>query len=105
MTNEDRNQFLTKIASLDLEIGDALAARNTLELMALAGKAALLAANALLYQAPPPAPPACLCCDRPATVRAADWDLCEGCYNAVSAPWPGMDESWGELETSDELVY
>lgn len=28
----------------------------------------------------------CLCCGKPATVAAGDWDLCAGCYNAVSAP-------------------
>ena len=90
MTPSDRDAFLTKIESLDIEIGDALAAADLPELVALAGKAALVAATAMLYQQP--AIVVCICCDRPATVRAADLDLCEACYNAISAPWPGVDE-------------
>lgn len=34
--------------------------------------------------------PACMLCltPRPATARAGDWDLCDDCYNAVTAPDP-----------------
>ena len=94
MNQNDRDAFLTKIESLDLEIGDALAAADLPELVALAGKAALVAAAAMLYQQP--AIVVCICCDRPATVRAADLDLCEACSATISAPDPALDESWGE---------
>ena len=105
MTQDDRAQFLEKIASLDLEIGDALADDNLPELMALAGKAALVAAAALLYQTQPALVLCVLCQEKPVTVQAADWDLCPDCYNIISAPWEGMDEAWGELQTIDEPVY
>jgi len=95
MPPPDRAQFLSKIADLDLEIGDALAAADLPELVALAGKAALICATAMLYQQPAVIV-LCICCDRPATVRAADLDLCEACSAAISAPDPALDESWGE---------
>ena len=106
MNDLDRAQFLEKIASLDLEIGDALVDDNLAELMALAGKAALIAATAMLYQTPPPALILCvLCQEKPVAVQAADWDLCPECYNIISTPWQGMDEAWGELQTDNEPVY
>ena len=46
-----------------------------------------------------------LCQEKPVAVQAADWDLCPECWNIISAPWPGMDETWGELQTTDEPVY
>lgn len=95
MTQSDIDQFLTKIESLDLEIADALAADDLPQLVALAGKASLVCATAMLYQQPA-AVILCVCCDRPATVRAADLDLCEACSAAISAPDPALDESWGE---------
>lgn len=29
---------------------------------------------------------------RAATILAGDWQLCEDCYNAITSPWPGIDE-------------
>ena len=84
MTNDDRDAFLTKIESIDLEIGDALAAADLPELVALAGKAALICATAMLYQQP--AVILCVCCDAPATRALADWDVCTHHYNILAAP-------------------
>lgn len=36
--------------------------------------------------------PACLICGRPATIAAADWDLCADCFNKIAAPWPGESD-------------
>jgi len=84
MTNDDRDAFLTKIESIDLEIGDALAAADLPELVALAGKAALVCATAMLYQQPTVI--LCVCCDAPATRALADWDVCAEHYNLLAAP-------------------
>ena len=84
MTNDDRNQFLSRIESLDLEIGDALATADLPELVALAGKASLVAATAMLYQQPTVI--ICTCCDAPATHALADWDVCEDHFNILTAP-------------------
>ena len=84
MTNDDRDAFLTKIESIDLEIGDALAAADLPELVALAGKAALICATAMLYQQPTVI--ICVCCDAPATHALADWDVCTHHYNILAAP-------------------
>jgi len=97
MTNSDRDAFLTKIESLDIEIGDALADDDLPQLVALAGKAALVCATAMLYQQPAPS---CVCCDRPADPDVpGDLDLCQPCYNAISAPWPGVDEYTDQVVT------
>ena len=84
MNQNDRDTFLSKIADLDLEIGDALAAADLPELVALAGKAALVAATAMLYQQPTVI--LCVCCDAPATHALADWDVCAHHYNILAAP-------------------
>ena len=84
MNQNDRDTFLSKIADLDLEIGDALAAADLPELVALAGKAALVAATAMLYQQPTVI--LCVCCDAPATHALADWDVCAEHYNLLAAP-------------------
>jgi hypothetical protein len=85
MTNDDRAQFLTKIESLDIEIGDALAADDLPQLVALAGKAALVAATTMLYQQPAVVI-LCVCCDAVATRALADWDLCQNHFNLLAAP-------------------
>jgi len=84
MNSDDRDQFLSKIESLDLEIGDALAAADLPELVALAGKAALICATAMLYQQPTVI--ICVCCDAPATHALADWDVCAHHYNILTEP-------------------
>jgi len=91
MTSPDRAQFLSKIESLDIEIGDALAAADLPELVALAGKAALVAATAMLYQQPTFVV-ICVCCDKEATHSLADWDVCQEHFNSLTEPWPGVDE-------------
>lgn len=36
---------------------------------------------------------ACILCGQPATIVAADWDLCAGCFNVLATPFPGeLDE-------------
>lgn len=93
MTPADRAQFLAKIENIDFEISDALAAADLPELVALAGKAALVAATAMLYQQPAPSTKLrmnavilCVCCDAPATIALADWDLCQSHFNLLAAP-------------------
>jgi len=85
MTNDDRDAFLAKIESIDIEIADALAADDLPQLVALAGKAALVGAVAVLYQEPAPIT-LCVCCDAPATIALADWDLCQNHFNLLAAP-------------------
>lgn len=85
MTPPDRAQFLAKIESIDFEIEDALADDDLAKLTALAGKASLVAATAMLYQQPAPVI-LCVCCDAMATIALADWDLCESHFNLLAAP-------------------
>ena len=95
MTQDDQKKFLDVIANLDLQIDDATLAAEDAPGVAQTGnlaKAVLLLSNVLLYS-PSPNPPLCLCCDRPATIQAADWELCGPCYDAINGPWPG--ELWG----------
>ena len=92
MNNPDRDAFLNAIANIDLSIDDATLAADAPEVAQTGNlaKAVLLLINLLLYQDPAPT---CICCDRPADPDVPrDLDLCRPCYNAISAPWPGVDE-------------
>lgn len=93
MTNSDRDAFLKAIGDIDLSIDDATLAAGDAPAVAQTGnlaKAVLLLTNVLLYQEPAPT---CICCGRPADpALPGDLDLCQSCYNAISAPWPGVDE-------------
>lgn len=98
MTNDDRAQFLAKIGDIDSQVEDTTFKAEDDPLVTQIGnltKATLLLTNLLLYQ---PAPiPTCIMCDRPTDPNVpGDLDLCTNCYNAISAPDPGLDESWGE---------
>ena len=93
MTNSDRDQFLNAIGNIDMQIDDATLAAGDAPAVAQTGnlaKSVLLLANILLYQQPAPT---CICCGRLADpALPGDFDLCQPCYNAISAPWPGVDE-------------
>jgi hypothetical protein len=64
---------------------------------ALATLAADAAAAAQRIEAVVDPPVLCVCCDAPATHALKDWDVCKQHYEELSTPWPGMDESWGDL--------
>ncbi len=100
MNPDGRAQFLNAIANLDLSIDDATLAADDAPGVAQTGnlaKAVLLLTNVLLYQEPAPT---CICCDRPADpTLPSDLDLCRPCYNAISAPWPGVDEYTDQVVT------
>lgn len=48
-----------------------------------------------------PVQPLCVFCEQPATVRAADWDLCDLCHEGLAGPWP-EEAGWVETLLADE---
>jgi hypothetical protein len=96
MTQQDIDQFLTTIGGLDAQIDDTTfnAGAPLVAQIGNLAKAVLLLSNLALYHRPAPAV-TCVCCDRPATITAGDWDLCDGCHAAITAPTAAeLEELW-----------
>lgn len=74
-------------------------ARAHAEHLAIENRTAVTVAEVVAYRVQP----TCQLCEkpRPATTIAGDWVLCDDHYNAISEPWPGVDDDEATMELGE----